>query len=415
MRNGLLLLSLSLVVGLCFIGCETQSESETNQRVEPRVNEPPQRYAVPTSVQSEFTNVEQTIRALVAAIKPANSKASKDELLSEIRKAQKSIQNIDESLAAAIASAPADDVRSDLNEAKKAGGEAAAQLTAARDALDIKQKQELSDDERVKVLGLLTEGQKQLGSVKNELAKAATRIYQVEPSPAAVSNSALSDWLPLAGAILVAIILVGIVIFGGRSLIAKTWAALDSRLARVVNSTVDGVQRHQGDLSAKLNTLSSNHTDINSRLSEIQFEVKSIGRLVRDWPSDRYERGADVHTSSVSTFVEPAFPVSVTDYLQDKRSSGTVIRPDFHRGILVTDPANEAELMLVADSRANGEFIMVPRVAQFQTRQDFHTYFGKYYHCQDPRAGDVWIINPAVVSTVPGGWELREKGVLEVR
>jgi hypothetical protein len=54
-------------------------------------------------------------------------------------------------------------------------------------------------------------------------------------------------------------------------------------------------------------------------------------------------------------------------------------------------------------------------VTQFQTKQEFHSYYERYYECQRPSAGDVWIIDPAVVSTVPGGWELREKGVLEVR
>jgi hypothetical protein len=30
-------------------------------------------------------------------------------------------------------------------------------------------------------------------------------------------------------------------------------------------------------------------------------------------------------------------------------------------------------------------------------------------------AGDVWIIGPAVVEKVAGGWQLREKGMLEIR
>ena len=69
----------------------------------------------------------------------------------------------------------------------------------------------------------------------------------------------------------------------------------------------------------------------------------------------------------------------------------------------------------MGDSDGRDGLLMVPRVGQFQTRQDFHTYFGKYYDCQYPTAGDVWIVSPAIVSTVPGGWQLREKGVLEVR
>jgi hypothetical protein len=94
------------------------------------------------------------------------------------------------------------------------------------------------------------------------------------------------------------------------------------------------------------------------------------------------------------------------------------VRPDFQNGILVDDPQGKGELVLIRDSRLPEEtqpLFVIPRSTQFQTKQDFYTYYEKYYDCAKPSAGDVWIIDPAVVSTVHGGWQLREKGVLEVR
>ena len=95
-----------------------------------------------------------------------------------------------------------------------------------------------------------------------------------------------------------------------------------------------------------------------------------------------------------------------------------IVKPDFQNGILINDPEGKGELMLIRDSRYPDEtqpLFVVPRYAQFQTPQDFHTYYEKYYDCMKPGAGEVWIIDPAVVEKVSGGWLLREKGVLEIR
>jgi hypothetical protein len=95
-----------------------------------------------------------------------------------------------------------------------------------------------------------------------------------------------------------------------------------------------------------------------------------------------------------------------------------VVRPDFQNGILVNDPEGKGELVLIRDSRLPDEtqpLFVIPRATQFLNKQDFHTYYQKYYDCVRPSAGDVWIIDPAVVEKVTGGWQLREKGVLEIR
>jgi len=112
------------------------------------------------------------------------------------------------------------------------------------------------------------------------------------------------------------------------------------------------------------------------------------------------------------------FPISIGDYLSKMQRSSNIVRPDFQNDILVSDPGGTGELVLIRDAAISDELqplFVVPRVTQFQTKQDFYTYYQKYYECARPAAGDIWIIDPAVVSRVSGGWQLREKGVLEVR
>nr|MDQ5835389.1 hypothetical protein [Acidobacteriota bacterium] len=113
---------------------------------------------------------------------------------------------------------------------------------------------------------------------------------------------------------------------------------------------------------------------------------------------------------------EPAFPAAAEDYLNRNRRSAVVVKPDFQNGILVQDAEGQGEFMLVRDHSAPDELLyVIPRTGYFQTKQDFLTYYAKYYECARPSAGTVWIVQPAVVDRVSGGWSLREKGELEVR
>jgi hypothetical protein len=118
---------------------------------------------------------------------------------------------------------------------------------------------------------------------------------------------------------------------------------------------------------------------------------------------------------------EPEFPVSAESYLEKVKGSNrfsTVIRPDFQNGILVKDSDGRGELVLIEDSTRSVDFqrlFVVPSVSQFQMKQDFYNYYDEYYECDQPTAGNVWIVHPAIVEKVNGGWRLMEKGRLEVR
>jgi formylglycine-generating enzyme required for sulfatase activity len=112
------------------------------------------------------------------------------------------------------------------------------------------------------------------------------------------------------------------------------------------------------------------------------------------------------------------FPISAADYLEQMREFGKVLRPDFQKGILVHDPSDKGEFILIqgeemADKQQPS--LLLPRVAVFQTKQEFYVYYERYYQCQKPSPGDIWIVDPALVDEVEGGWQLTKRGELEVR
>jgi formylglycine-generating enzyme required for sulfatase activity len=112
-----------------------------------------------------------------------------------------------------------------------------------------------------------------------------------------------------------------------------------------------------------------------------------------------------------------SFPISAADYLEKMRHFENVLRPDFQKGILVSDSTGKGELVLIRDSNQPDEkqpLFLIPRVTRFQTKQEFYAYYEKYYDCKKPSAGDIWIIDPATVGKFEGGWQLKKKGVLEV-
>jgi hypothetical protein len=203
-----------------------------------------------------------------------------------------------------------------------------------------------------------------------------------------------------------------------------SWRTVEANLSNVVNRHVSAVRDAQPDFTQKLSSLSSSQHEMSSRLTELDTELRSLTRLVRESLASRNDRRPALmpvtspHYPEPLPKDEPDFPVSAVDYLGKMDRFANVVRPDFQNGILVHDPDGKGEFVLIRDSRYPDEtqpLFVVPRATQFQTKQDFYTYYQKYYECVRPSAGDVWIIDPAVVEKVSGGWQLREKGVLEIR
>jgi formylglycine-generating enzyme required for sulfatase activity len=111
------------------------------------------------------------------------------------------------------------------------------------------------------------------------------------------------------------------------------------------------------------------------------------------------------------------FPLSAEDCL--KHAAGResrIVRYDPLKGIFVKDPDGRGQFILVHDwGVPGGVLYLLPRVTYFQTSVDFYNHYEQLYECARPAAGGVWVVSPAIVRKVAGGWKLLEKGELEIK
>lgn len=254
---------------------------------------------------------------------------------------------------------------------------------------------------------------------------AAARITVPEnlAAPPSFFSQLLSDWgatISIALGVLFGLILLAL---GAKALVKSMGAEFEKQLTSGVKPSLSGIQKQQKDFATQLSALAASNNEMSTRIGDTQTEVRSLSRLIRDASLDGARRApasADSYppTDQPPPRDEPVFPISTVDYLGKMQRLTLVVKPDFQNGILVTDPDGKGELALIRDPKVDDDMqslFVVPRAAGFQTKQDFHTYYEKYYDCTRPSAGEVWIVEPAVVSKVQGGWQLRKKGVLEIR
>ncbi|HZH30737.1 MAG TPA: cell envelope integrity protein TolA [Pyrinomonadaceae bacterium] len=223
---------------------------------------------------------------------------------------------------------------------------------------------------------------------------------------------------------LCALLILGVLGYAAKMLIDSSRHRSETQFA--------GIRKRQEELGKQTrDSISGLSQEINTRLSGLQEEVRELRRIIQEDNStllDAVRRtGSVMGNSSVGGYQgyqsstarieveEPSFPASAEEYLQKVKGGATRLKSDFNNGILVQDMDNTGEFMLVRDRNVSDLFYVVPLVGYFKTKQDFLNYYDKYYDCQRPSGGTVWIIQPAVVDKVAGGWTLREKGELEVR
>jgi hypothetical protein len=108
--------------------------------------------------------------------------------------------------------------------------------------------------------------------------------------------------------------------------------------------------------------------------------------------------------------IAPAFPSPVANYLKRTKSTNKVnVTFDYETGAFV--PVEDGEFVVI--TTADQAFVL-PRASKFASRRDFYEFYQDYYHCPNPDAGEVQIIQPAVVNRAANGWDLVETGLLEV-
>ncbi len=77
-------------------------------------------------------------------------------------------------------------------------------------------------------------------------------------------------------------------------------------------------------------------------------------------------------------------------------------------------PVEDGEFVLISNGNEAIQPIVLPGSARFATRRDFYELYQDYYHCAEPDAGEVHIIQPAAVVHTAAGWKLQARGILEV-
>jgi hypothetical protein len=143
---------------------------------------------------------------------------------------------------------------------------------------------------------------------------------------------------------------------------------------------------------------------------------------LRQAPADLYEHACDeINASFVTALstcpiceerldVAPAFPSLVANYLKRTKSANKVnVTFDYETGSFM--PVEDGEFVVVTNP---DQAVVLPRAPKFSTRRDFYEFYQDYYHCPNPDAGEVQIVQPAFVTRSGSGWTLVATGILEV-
>jgi hypothetical protein len=108
--------------------------------------------------------------------------------------------------------------------------------------------------------------------------------------------------------------------------------------------------------------------------------------------------------------VAPAFPSLVANYLKRTKSTNKVsVTFDYETGSFV--PVEDGEFVIVTNT---DQPVVLPGASRFATSRDFYEFYQDYYHCPNPDAGEVQIIQPAFVARAANGWTLVATGILDV-
>lgn len=106
---------------------------------------------------------------------------------------------------------------------------------------------------------------------------------------------------------------------------------------------------------------------------------------------------------------------SAAEYLNDPKAwprvELTLDILNINNTLLVAKPGGELVLLRNGNDR---DFIVIPSMAYFSLKEDFYNSYQCCYDCENPAAGEVQVIEPAVVGEVSGGWALTCRGLLEI-
>ncbi len=307
------------------------------------------------------------------------------------------------------------------------------QINRAIDALQgAEALQKATKDDLIATVAALNNADKSLQSIPRQTA---TTTESTAASPAASQSpkepgngegwlAAIGDYVAPVLQVFVVALALGLLVYS-ILLLMNLRSSTDDYFNAKLPKILGGMKSKQDELATQIAAYAGVNKDINQRLSDLHTELRQVSRSLQISQQGMRQVSAQP-AAAAPGYAEPAsrdgempsFPISVDDFLRRMQRKVMVVKRDFQNDMLVSDPEGKGELVLIRDARLQDEvqpLFVVPRVTQFQMRQEYHNFYEKYYDCSNPESGAVWIIDPAVVDKVAGGWQLREKGRLEVR
>lgn len=177
-----------------------------------------------------------------------------------------------------------------------------------------------------------------------------------------------------------------------------------------VNSEFQRLRQNVRAIDLKIESIQSVVNELGQKISRQQIE---LGKLRQDLQEDIAKSTPPPYDPPIPVPVEaPRFPVAVEEYLKRFQSGGIPVKYEYKEGMLVVDPVNEGGLLIVQDE---GKLYLTPGFGFLQTKSAFTNYYERFFQCDRPMPGIMWIKRPCVVSQVPGGWDITEMGEIEIR
>lgn len=108
----------------------------------------------------------------------------------------------------------------------------------------------------------------------------------------------------------------------------------------------------------------------------------------------------------------PSFPLSVAKFLNQMKAKKTIARLNrFDKSLRAAD---DGEFVIVSHGARDDMALAVPRLARFESKQQFYEHYKDFYACDDPSAGLVIMQYPAVVIRNDDEWHLKDVGLLRI-
>jgi tetratricopeptide (TPR) repeat protein len=108
----------------------------------------------------------------------------------------------------------------------------------------------------------------------------------------------------------------------------------------------------------------------------------------------------------------PTFPCAVSQYMEKRRSPATTLTFDPKSSIL--SETTSGDYVLIEKVRGASGSIVIPKASRLLSKRDYYDTYYELFNCDNPSAGDVIVVSPAVVEQCESGWQVKEPGVIQI-